>query len=514
MPSEYRLDKEENTRVMGWYEDSLSLVNPSEEIARKWKAPFPSDLDVGMEILYVAPNGNELLAHGNPVNCRSYLANIDLEDHFEDDFGVVRHGEGVLLFSKTRQTIRLVFVSRTTFSVVLEDAFSQSRFTNAELQLLLQLLCGHSIRSAAEEDDVSYETKRSQFKSLTTRAGFKTQNEAIRKTLLALTSHSLDAMGVFLGNAVDHSDETLRFLNAYYPGQFRVMKIMGRSKRVIRLIETGPVSGTPVIWLHSQTLPPPSQFSDDWCEKENIRLIIPLREGFLSSLRSGPAPAEHLERAAEDIADVIHMLAGGRARIVAQSTGVAYAIQVAREEPQIITGMTFAASAFVGEYRNHLVGKFVDGFRNLLGRNPFILSKSYDRYMNRISTREGLWAVLSSTYEASPRDMSIFEDILSERVGHTMMYDSYRLSRHSVVSDIGMRALDVWRQVQHLPNVPTMFVHGETDPINSIGDARLVQKTVASSQFVELKGEGQSLFLSLLKEVVCMPVAAVSEAQT
>ncbi len=493
--------------ISAWYEDSLSLVNPSIDVAKKWKIPFPPDIDVGLEILYVAPNGNELLVHGNPINCRSYLDEIDLENHFDDDFGVVRHEEGILLFSKSHQAYRLVYVSRPNFSVILEKAFSQTRFTNAELQLLIQLLCGLSVRAAAEEDGVAYETKRWQFKSLATRAGFSNQNEAIRKTLLALTSHSLDAVGIVLGNAVDHSDPTLQFLRTYYQERFRFLKVTGRSNRIIRVIETGPVSGTPVVWMHSQTLPPPGQFADDWCEKQNIRLIIPLREGFLSGLRNGPAPADQLVRTAEDVADIIHMFAGGQAKIVAQSTGTAYALQLAHDYPEVVSELIFAAAAFVGDYQNWRIQKFVDGFRNLLGRNPFILAKSYDRYMKRISTREGLWAVLSSTYETSPRDMSIFEDILSDPLGHTMMYDSYRLSRHSMLSDVGLKALNVWQKAKNLANIPILFVHGGSDPINAIADAKYVQQEIPGAQFKELEGEGQSLFLNRLRDVVTMSVA-------
>lgn len=507
MSSEVKQSDSEDTLISTWYEDSLSLVNPSADVAKKWKVPFPSDIDVKLEILYVAPSGTELLAHGNPVNCRSYLAQVDLQSHFDDEFAVIRHEDGILLFSTSHQTYRLVFVSRASLTAILDDAFAQSNFSDAEVQLLIQLLCGHSVRGAADDDGIAYETKRSQFKSLCTRAGFSNQNEAIRKTLLALTSHSLDALGVFLGNAVDHSDETLKFLKTYYQERFRFLKVTGRSNRVIRVIETGPVSGVPVIWMHSQTLPPPGQFDDDWCEKQNIRLIIPLREGFLSSLRSGPAPADQLLRTAEDTADVIHMFAGGRAKIVAQSTGAAYALQLAHDHPEVVSELVLGATAFVGDYQNWRIQKFVDGFRNLLGRNPFILAKSYDRYMKRISTREGLWAVLSSTYETSPRDMSIFEDILSNPLGHTMMYDSYRLSRHSMVSDVGLRALNVWHKAKSLANIPILFVHGASDPINSISDARYVQQSIPGAQFLELEGEGQSLFLNRLRDVVTTSVA-------
>lgn len=499
-------ENSDDALVTAWYEDSLSLVNPSKAAAQKWKVPFPSSSDVGLEILYVAPNGAELFAHGNPTNCRSYLADMELASHFEDDFGVVSYEDGLLLFSKSHETYRLVFVSRSNFSRVLDDAFAQSHFSDAEVQLLMQLLSGHSIRTAADADGVAYETKRSQFKSLSTRAGFGNQNEAIRKTLLALTSRSLDTLGVFLGNVVDHSDETLKFLTTYYHDRFRFLKIMGRSNRVIRLIETGPTSGTPVIWMHSQTLPPPGQFADDWCKEENIRLIIPLREGFLSSLRSGPAPEEHLKRTADDTADIIHMLAGGHARVVAQSTGVAYALQLVRDYPELVTSQAFSAAAFVGDYQNGRIQKFVDGFRNLLSRNPLVLARSYDRYMSKISTREGLWSVLSSTYESSPRDMSIFEDILSDIRGHTMMYDSYRLSRHSVVSDFGLKALNIWKRVPDLANTPTLFIHGASDPINSIDDARHIQKSIPGARFSELEGEGQSLFLNRLRDIVVMDV--------
>lgn len=71
MSSEVKQSDSEDTLISTWYEDSLSLVNPSADVAKKWRVPFSSVSDVKLEILYVAPIGTELLAHGNPVNCRS-----------------------------------------------------------------------------------------------------------------------------------------------------------------------------------------------------------------------------------------------------------------------------------------------------------------------------------------------------------------------------------------------------------------------------------------------------------
>lgn len=501
MPPE-KTDSDDSGSPTFWYEESLSLINPGTTVAKKGASNLPEQTwKPSLGILNLTMGGDEIWSYGNTAICRTYIAKERLSDFASDAVSVEIFQDGLIVLSIVRDVIRLIWIDHASAMEILRDVVPNIELPNAELRLLMQILSGVSLKEAAGQDGVSYETKRSQFKSLAARTGFRTQSEVIRQSLLALSMHVLDSVGIAGTNNLERPDEARAFLDLYYPDIFRFHKILASSGRVLRIAEAGPVTGMPVVFAHSQTLPHPGQFTPDWLERHQVRLIIPLRDGFLANRAQAQPVMEHLEGGAADMAEVIELVCGGRAKIVAQSTGTAYAVELARTRPELIEQMVLCASAYLGKYDNRVVGSVVRGFMNIAARSNLVLDQIYDRYVGRMSTPDGLRAVLGSAYKKSARDVEIFDAIMAGPLGHSWMLESYRLSRWSVINDVLMGSQDVWHDVDTI-TVPVLFLHGATDPVNAANDAREIQMRFANADFVELENEGQSLFLNRFEDII------------
>ncbi len=491
-------------KLKAWYTDSLSLLTPTTakaNIAELQIASLKHQHHLG--IMIASPNGDSLWSSGNCDACKAFIANKGVGEIAQAGILVEQFHDGLIIASGTNEIFYVIYFDGESLPGILQASVPGIRLSNSELHLLMQILCGLSLRGASEADKVAYETKRSQFKSLAARTGFRTQTEVVRSTLLALTCNVLESASNFTPTTPDQHNESEAFLNRYYPGIFRTCRITTGEGESLWVAETGPLTGTPVVWLHSQTLPTPGQFLTDWTSQKNIRLIIPFREGFLGAVKKPFTPQKHLRHCTLDIVQTIDIFCGGRAHVVANSTGSPYAVSLAADYPDRVERLTFCASAYVGSYANQPVRRLTRGVKNLFLTNEFLIEKMFERYLLKMSNPTGLLEILKSAYQNSPRDMEIFTELISSPIGHSWIYESYRMSRHSVVMDIAMSSNDVWQHA-HKISCPVLFVHGRSDPINSVVDARKVSDLITNSQFVEIEEEGQSLFISRLAEIILL----------
>ena len=118
-----------------------------------------------------------------------------------------------------------------------------------------------------------------------------------------------------------------------------------------------------------------------------------------------------------------------------------------------------------------------------------------------MSTPAGFHRLLYSTYNDSPSDVRIFDAMIENPMEYSWLFETYRLSRWSVIHDIAIGNMDVWAGVEAI-KVPVAFLHGSEDSINPVEAARAVHKRFPNASFTELQGEGQSLFLSCFEAII------------
>ncbi len=483
-----------------WYEEGLSLLKSKNNAHFDKVLTSPKIWQPGLGLLILSNHGKEIYLSGNYEICQLFAKDNNIEQFGNQGVQVVQFHNGLIIIAKQKNHTRIIFVHHDTLINILRQFTPQVELTNSEFQLLMQILCGKTLKEASKADNVSYETKRTQFKSLAARTGFRSQSELIRNILLSLSSFALGISEEFpLAN--NKSENTRLFLDKYYPDIFRFHQINSLNGHKINIAETGPYDGKPIIWLHSQTLPCPSQFSNDWPNKQKLRFIIPFREGFLSEVEHYYSRQVHLERCTEDIATIIEIFCNGSADIIANSSGTAFAINLALKYADHVNKLTICAAAYVGKYETQSVRRMVHGIKNLTLKNENLAAKVVDNYIVKMSSPIGAMEVLKSAYKNSQIDIKIFKELLSNPKNHAWLYESYKLSRYSVIKDIAMAGDNIWQNAKQI-NCPTLFIHGKHDPINSFKAAQKASKLIADSKFIALENQGQSLFISCLADLV------------
>lgn len=504
----FETNTEKQTALNASFKDGLALINADSNVqngACASEAVSRNTLEESwvscLGILTFDETGKQLLAYGNVQSCQSFIEQNAEIDFSKNSISVELFQGDLIIISSLNDSYRLISVDPSSAKEMFHDVFPDIELSNAEIRVLMQLLSGLTLKEAAKNDNVSYETKRSQFKSLSLRTGFNSQGEVIRNALLVLNAHILQGISENQINRNDSDGIEQIFLDQFYKSIFRLHKIFTPTGRINRVLEAGPVTGTPVVFVHSQTLPPPSQINTAWLIKKNIRLFIPLREGMLEENGKMTSSKEHVKNATDDLINTIEVFCGGKAKVVAQSSGVAYCVNLAKIRPELISQMTLSAPAYLGKYENSLVDSLVKSFFNIASQNNFILEQIYAKYLKKMSTKSGLHNILYSAYKKSPKDMELLESILSTSQGYRWLRKSYELSKYSVINDVLLGSQDVWKDVENV-KTEVLFVHGKKDPINSAAHAKTIQKRFPNSKFVLLVEDGQSLFLNRFSDII------------
>ena len=205
---------------------------------------------------------------------------------------------------------------------MLVTSFGLSR---AEVDIVRNLLAGHSLRQIAELSGRSEHTVRNQAKAVLAKSGAPGQVDLIR-------------LVVFLINQ-NRADPHRSTAEINLP--FQVMRMAtGKDMQIYRL---GPRDGRPVIFCHGMMDGPgPLQFHYDRFLAHNMQVVMPVRPGFGRS-----TPVDRVEQAPDiveaHIREVIERLNLDRPVLLSQMGGAFYAHSLASRLGILVSGVVAAA---------------------------------------------------------------------------------------------------------------------------------------------------------------------------
>jgi len=234
--------------------------------------------------------------------CTTQIADLLKSSRGETEWGVLTTDDAVIKItdSANGQFGKLLIISEYYFSELLRKLFPNERMTYSERRTLLQLIIGKSLKKAANEDTVSYETKKTYLKTVFQKTGLHSQQEISNYLLAQILLSSASSRSQLRPQA--HADDTFfQFVDNYMGPYVRASVIQHSATERYRVIEIGDPTGHPVVCVHHLAI---IHFSDEEVaaiKQQGIRLICPLRLGAISNLDPFVSTRQHLEHAVKGI---------------------------------------------------------------------------------------------------------------------------------------------------------------------------------------------------------------------
>jgi len=350
--------------------------------------------------------------------------------------------------------------------------------TLAEQRTLAQLLTGVDLKQAAVQDSVSYETKRTQLKSINIKLGFSRQVDLVAELL----SEILLEIILLTGHENRRNTSVLEhYLTMYAPRQIRVHNVQSKSGETIAIIDLGPVNGRPLISL--QTAIPPN-FGDDFVDaltQSNIRLISPMRNGALNPEDPLLSFEDHLDHAIDGILTAYDFLGVKTCSLLASGPNSRIAVEFASRHPEAVYSIVFQSIMHGSAAHFFSSPKLAASISNLAINSPLTLNLVLKFLNNKLQEPLGPLKLLRNAFKKNPQDLRLLENEffspdLSERLRYALSNSTY-----AILHDFIMIAKPRWEQLKLL-NLPTHFIHGAQDKICRISDVEALAAELKNSR--------------------------------
>ena len=384
---------------------------------------------------------------------------------------------------------RIVAVSDEAILAALPVVSRESSVTASELRILKQLLCGFNLSDAATRDNVSHETKRTQFKSLCRKLGARSQNEltsaALTRILLNLT----------IGNteAASGGDRLFIELAREFIPDARAFLLNGASGMDHRFLDIGPIGGRPVVFLHSQVVPDLRYSDVAALHQHRVRLVMPLRNGAMASSFRRLDVDAHLDHACEGIDLARSHFCGDRADMLPCISGSVYGLEYARRYPDRVRSLAFVGAPVKPNTGPATAGRLRAGMFALASRHWGVYSRVIEFYGRRIQSPETLRKLLLDVYRPCLADLAVIKAEYAAPHGGERVRKMFSTSVESLKHDFYHQTHSRWDMLPR-NRFPTSFFHGTHDFIHSIADVRELAQGYDNVAIHPIQGAGQLLY--------------------
>lgn len=388
--------------------------------------------------------------------------------------------------------ITLIILSIDILKSLLNTKYSPEHFTPSEIRVLAQLISDPEIKHAATQDDVEVSTKDTHYKAAARKIGARK-----RAGLIAdLTALLLLEITVASSPHLDTSQKVINeYRERYLPSAVRLITLTTNEGKPHRILDMGPKSGKIIIVLHPMILPDIRDQDIDLLHKLGLRLVWPLRHGFLDPTATPLSVEKQLqdtitsiELAREHYCDAPFVLA-------AMITSSWFATRYIEKFPRNVKSLLFAGACFTID-KNQPPSKtrqFGQGLVTLAANSPKTINYVLGFAEKHFNQHKNFRSLMDRIFSDSDADMAILDQEMSRPGFEGRFFFALRHSFPSLRHDLFHQTDMKWSTLKQV-EIPIHFAHGDDDAITPLSDIKQLVSHLPSSKLHILKNCGQLMY--------------------
>ena len=364
--------------------------------------------------------------------------------------------------------LRTILLTEDLFTEILNLFNQDADLSTAEKHIVFQVVTGLNARDAAIVDNVSIETKRSQLKKASSKLSCSGQPELVR-LLMGQMVHIL-----YLCDAeVSHIKMTERFTTEVLGERARLSVQRLPNGRLMRFWELGPAAGRPLLVIHGYLFPFLLLNAQRQLEKHNLRLIIPVRSGYLDG-QSGSGDYQEgtlSGQTIEDIEQFVQLQWNEAIPIMGHATGGAFAMLNYHRQPALFSSIIIVSLNLLHSKKrpDSMSSRFLGGIYKLAKDRGLLEAMTRQFQKTAFSSERTTRFVLRRLFKDCAGDLRALDGV----DGADKAYNWYRmLHAHSTLgisSDFELISGCDDSLVQDI-GIPMTFIQGESDPFTSVSE--------------------------------------------
>ena len=363
-------------------------------------------------------------------------------------------------------------------SDLLEKLFPDTRITPSERRTLLQSLSGLSLKAAAHQDSVSYETKKTQLKAVYQKTQLNKQQTLSSFLIAHLT---LEHASKHSRHRADTESDRMFFnyVDNYMGPYVRASVVQESPEKRFRVIELGDPAGLPVVCIHHLGV---INFSEEEVEafrKHRLRLICPLRHGALGPSDKKLSTVDYIEHALAGIELAGSLTGQQRPVVVSLLSGCMYAINYCKRFPDKVDKLIMLGANYRPPVEVKSVSTVKESLHGLASNYEVTLEQTVSTMLKSVDQAHSLKNVMMETHNHGEADTTTIDALFDDEHQVQAMQHRLRNSPLSIVEDLKTQAARDWSPLARISNsaagdaTQIHFIHGSEDeliPVENVKD--------------------------------------------
>jgi pimeloyl-ACP methyl ester carboxylesterase/DNA-binding CsgD family transcriptional regulator len=362
---------------------------------------------------------------------------------------------------------RTILITEGLFLEILELFNTDANLTKAESRMIYQLIIGLNPTEAAKADQVSIETKRSQLKKATAKLNCSGQVEIVR-LMMGQLIHI-----IYLCEAeISHMQMTEQFSSKFLGSDFKLSVQRLSNKRLMRYWELGPTNGAPLLVIHGCLFPILLLNAKEYLNQYNIRLIIPIRAGYLDEQVCSDIyhKGQLVDQTIEDLSLFIRQTCNAPIPVIGHATGGFFAMLMAKMDADLFSTIIIPSINFmeIKPESRSFSSNFFGGIRKLTHETGIYENLVRQFQKTAFSNDHSTKFVLRRLFKSCKSDVKV----LDGDIGSGECFSWYRaLHAKSVLgisSDFRLVSSLKDNLLNEVPkDIPVTFIHGSNDTFSN-----------------------------------------------
>ncbi len=394
--------------------------------------------------------------------------------------------------------LRGLCITEPLLGELLDQFNPDAGLTTSEKRVIFQTMGGLDLRTSADDDGVVYETKRAHIRNVNEKLRCGGQKDLVRQVfgqMMYLVSAST--------SDIVHAETASEFVARHLADDMRLLTVRGASGKLLTYLQGGASEGVPVVMVHGMMFPVILQGVSPCLYDNNIRLIVPIRPGYLESrpLTSLYRQQDLLESGIDDIAELIAALGIGPAVILGNSLGAPVAIRMAQRLPEQVSHLVLLSMNLTRTKQapRGRAGQFYSGLRSLASEADVfkLVNLEFRKYY---ADEQMCRTILTRHFGASPADVDVLEGKHTGAASYAMFSETYRTSVVGISEDFRFVMSSLRNAVGGLA-APAVFIHGTEDPLTDASEIERLSEQLGDVRVVRIDGAGHFAAVSHGKQV-------------
>lgn len=382
----------------------------------------------------------------------------------------------------------LVSYSELDILKLMADQFSGPTPTHTEVNVLVRMINGFSLRQISEQDGVAYETRRYQFKQILAKFNLTKNTDLIALVLTRIHSHLFTLLldQFDFNKRVAQETSSVTFFRQIYGASLRTHHHKFGDSYQLTVFDLGPIDGHPVLCMHPINMPIyPCCSKTDVLYKMNLRIICPAMPGYCGS---GPVTGLDVQLHCAAIDDFLLSKGINQCALLSVHTGVHMATEYIGETRIGLNSVVYINCYLKGkrQFPSTGISKLTHGFWSMMSTHSASLFKPILRLgMSIIKNKASFRSGYMRMYKNCPVDYELALELLDD----PGLIGTYRLIEDCEDGFFAClnRATTYWHQKLEQLGTPITLVYGDSDPHNGQAEIEAWGKSLAQVKLVKLK---------------------------